>query len=224
MTIHTVLRGRLNQVLEALANTSYNAKGDPVNSSTTTQYQCRVESDRHMVAIDIGREVAANHLVYVGLSKALPDAPTTALHAGGNLDQGATYQYCVTFVTAAGETIGGAVASRFIPIITFFSVDLSAIPLGVGGVTSRKIYRTEGNGSTFKLLTTLADNTTTTYYDNTADAGLGATLSSTGNTGGQVPTITVKDRVVLPDGTVPQLLAVETLRDRTGTHHQVLHF
>jgi hypothetical protein len=42
------------------------------------------------------------------------------------------------------------------------------------GVNTRKIYRTVAGGSTFKLVTTIADNTTTTYTDNTADGSLGA--------------------------------------------------
>ena len=32
------------------------------------------------------------------------------------------------------------------------------------------------------------------------------------------------DKVTLPDGTSPQLLAVEDYRDETGHHHQVLRF
>lgn len=53
-------------------------------------------------------------------------------------------------------------------------VNLSAIAIGPAAVTSRKIYRTIVNGSQLKLLTTIADNTTTTYADSTADGSLGA--------------------------------------------------
>src|SRR5262249_42315303 len=50
-------------------------------------------------------------------------------------------------------------------------------------VTQRKIYRTKVGGSSYFLLTTLADNTSTTYTDNIADASLGATdYSSRNNT------------------------------------------
>jgi len=44
-------------------------------------------------------------------------------------------------------------------------------------------------------------------------------LSSTG----AVPSIGQQDRVTLPDGTTPTLVRVDTLRDRTGVHHQVLY-
>jgi hypothetical protein len=41
-------------------------------------------------------------------------------------------------------------------------------------VTSRKIYRTAGGGSSYLLLATLSDNVTTTYIDIVDDASLGA--------------------------------------------------
>ena len=45
----------------------------------------------------------------------------------------------------------------------------------------------------------------------------------TTSTGG-VPAITVEDKVTLPDNTSPLLMSVETVRDESGTHHQVLHY
>lgn len=43
------------------------------------------------------------------------------------------------------------------------------------GVNARRIYRTTNGGTSYKLLTTISDNTTTTYDDAVADASLGAT-------------------------------------------------
>lgn len=43
----------------------------------------------------------------------------------------------------------------------------------IAGVIQRRIYRTEVSGSTPKLLTTIADNTTMSYDDNIADTALG---------------------------------------------------
>jgi hypothetical protein len=58
---------------------------------------------------------------------------------------------------------------------TFSAVYLSDIPVSPSSsVTSRKIYRTTANGSQPKLLTTIANNTATTYTDTAADAALGA--------------------------------------------------
>jgi hypothetical protein len=62
-------------------------------------------------------------------------------------------------------------------------VAVSAIQIGGATVTSRKVYRTAAGGSQLKLLTTLADNTTTTYADSTADASLGANVPA-GDTSG----------------------------------------
>lgn len=67
-------------------------------------------------------------------------------------------------------------------------VALSAIPKGAASVTGRKLYRTTVGGSTLKLLATIADNTTTTYTDSTADASLGATAPSTDTSGLAQPT------------------------------------
>jgi hypothetical protein len=61
-------------------------------------------------------------------------------------------------VTVADKTVNG-------------KVSLTGIPLGGTAVTSRKLYRTAAGGSTYLLLATIADNTTTIYTDNTADSG-----------------------------------------------------
>ena len=62
-------------------------------------------------------------------------------------------------------------------------VALSAIPIGGASVTSRKVYRTVAGGAQLKLLATIADNTTTTYTDSTADASLGANTPSSDTSG-----------------------------------------
>jgi len=114
-----------------------------------------------------------------------PTAPTVALAGAGagNVDNGA-HRYLVTFVTADGETDAGGwsavvtVANK----TTDGKVQVSAIPVGGAAVTARKLYRTVAGGSVGLLLTTLADNTTTTYLDNTADSGLGAQAPTTNTT------------------------------------------
>jgi len=115
-----------------------------------------------------------------------PGAPTVALASpaiAGNVDNGA-HRYRVTFVTADGETDGGAISSAVTVVDKAVNgkVALSAMPLGGSAVTARKVYRTEAAGTSYKLLTTLADNTTTVYTDNTADSGLGASLPTTNTT------------------------------------------
>lgn len=108
-----------------------------------------------------------------------PGACAAALAGAGagNVDNG-THAYKVTLVTAAGETAGGTgVTVTVVNKTANGQVSLTGIPTGTAGVvTSRKVYRTKAGGGPFYLLTTLGDNTTTTYTDNTADGSLPTTL------------------------------------------------
>jgi hypothetical protein len=62
-------------------------------------------------------------------------------------------------------------------------VSLTGIAVGTAPTTSRKVYRTVVGGAQLKLLTTIADNTTTTYTDSTGDGGLGANVPVTDTSG-----------------------------------------
>lgn len=111
-----------------------------------------------------------------------PGACTAALAGlgAGNVNTG-THSYKVTFVTAGGETDAGAVSGTVTTTAGDGQVSLSAIPTGSTAVTSRKIYRTAaGNAITgpWLLLATIADNSTTTYADNIADASLTTAIPS----------------------------------------------
>ncbi len=112
-----------------------------------------------------------------------PSAPTVALAGAGagNVDNGA-HRYRATFVTADGETDGGVISAAVTTTAGDGRVAVSAIPLGGSAVTSRKLYRTIAGGTTYLLLATIADNTTTTYTDNIADASLGAACPTTNTT------------------------------------------
>lgn len=112
-----------------------------------------------------------------------PTALTAALAGlgAGNVNSGA-HRYLATFVTADGETEAGIVSAAVTTTGGNGQVALSAIPIGGSAVTQRKIYRTAAGGSTYLLLATIADNTTTTYADNIADANLGAGAPSTNTT------------------------------------------
>lgn len=103
-------------------------------------------------------------------------APTATKATGSTLGIG-VYQYQVTFINAQGETTGSATGSVTTSSGTT-NVALTVIPLGGGGTTARNIYRTVVGGSVFKLLHTIADNTTTTYTDSAADGSLGVTIPS----------------------------------------------
>ena len=96
----------------------------------------------------------------------------------------AQYEYCVTYVTADGETTMGAVSAAGVTIADK-AVDgqvTVTIPVSpFGGVTARNIYRCKaGTVSTSSVRTDyfyvgqVADNTTTTFVDNVAESGVGA--------------------------------------------------
>lgn len=113
-----------------------------------------------------------------GFVAAPSSAPVAALASpavAGSVTAG-THKYKVTFTNALGETTPSAESNEITVVDAGVNgkVNITGIPLGEPGTTSRILYRTEAAGSTFKLLATIADNTTTTYLDNIADGSLGA--------------------------------------------------
>lgn len=119
----------------------------------------------------------------LGTGIAPATAPTVATSSSGALT--GAYQYLVTFTDSAGETTAGPVSATVNP--SSQEVSLTAIPTGLSGtITGRNIYRTKAGGSTFYLLTSIADNTTTTYTDNTADSSLPSTQPPTSSTAGSI--------------------------------------
>lgn len=118
-------------------------------------------------------------------SQEQPPGAIAAALAGagaGNVDNGA-HRYLAVFVTSTGKTQGGTVSAAVTVADKTVNgkVALSGIPIGGALVTARELYRTSANGSTYLLLATLADNTTTVYTDNIADSalGVGAPTSNT---------------------------------------------
>lgn len=120
------------------------------------------------------QEVTIQNLVML---KAIGAAPTAA--CSGTLAAGTTlgigqYIYVYTYANADGETL----ASPTFSITTTSGnqkVNLTGITVGPTGTTARKVYRTAvGGGVNLKLLTTIADNVTTTFADTVADGSLGA--------------------------------------------------
>jgi uncharacterized phage protein gp47/JayE len=130
--------------------------------------------------ITVGSEVAADPgtldvIVFRTIQAGtIPDPgnPTavSAAAAGvaGNLN--GTYEYRVTFLTAAGETLVGDISAPVQP--TNQQVNLTVIPIGGPGTTGRKIYRRKDGIDPFKLVTTINDNVITTYTDNVAEGSL----------------------------------------------------
>jgi len=82
-------------------------------------------------------------------------------------------------------------------------IPVTNIPLGPPGVTARKLYRRFNGAGTFKLVTTIANNTGTTFTDAVANAALGAAALTTATAiGNQI-------LVTLPKG--PQAVTARAL-------------
>jgi len=95
-----------------------------------------------------------------------PEAPTASLNATpGNLS--GEFYYRVSFLTAQGESELSD-NSNLSDVVANEQITVEFIPTGEQGVViGRNIYRVEvGNYPDFLLITTINDNTTTTYNDN----------------------------------------------------------
>jgi hypothetical protein len=82
--------------------------------------------------------------------------------------------------TTPDASLGPAPPATNTTTINAKQITVSGIAAGPSGTTGRKLYRTYANGTALYLLTTLANNTTTTYTDATPDASLGAAAPSSG--------------------------------------------
>jgi len=108
------------------------------------------------------------------------DAPATAPTLADSCVAGnpnGVYLYKVSFVNA-DEFESNMGDSATITVVNK-QIDLTAIPLSDDPqVVARRVYRTVAGGATYKLLVEIADNHTTSYRDNIADADLGATVDT----------------------------------------------
>jgi len=92
-----------------------------------------------------------------------------------------TYRYRIAYVNS--QTVIGDVGTATVDVtLTNGKAILTSIPVAPQshGVNARKIYRNFASGTTalYGLLTTISDNTTTTYVDNALDDTLGASYAS----------------------------------------------
>lgn len=97
---------------------------------------------------------------------------TLSSNATGLLTGG--YRYKVTFVNS--QVVEGDVGTSTVTFTAASAtIRLTGIPTAPQshGVSARRIYRTDAGGLSYKRVTTINDNTTTTYDDNLADSALG---------------------------------------------------
>lgn len=87
------------------------------------------------------------------------------------LANNATTQYTDNTASVAAQQLAPTTSTAGDP--NYQTVPLSGIAIGPANVTARRLYRSSNAGPS-QLLTTLANNTATTYTDTTATAALGA--------------------------------------------------
>lgn len=108
-------------------------------------------------------------------------AASAATGAAGALT--GSFYYKVTYVDAEDcETKPGPASTVVSP--TAQRVQLTSIPIGGGGtgVVARRIYRATSATGTYRLVTEIADNVTTSYLDNDNDISTERLVPSTNNT------------------------------------------
>lgn len=175
----TTLQGATGILLgnNGATNTATTVNGTAlVKTGTNSATALQVQNAAGVAVTNV--DTTANKVTITGTlnlaQTAAPGAATVAVGAAGVLT--GAYYYVVSFVTASGETDAVINSASVSP--SSQQVNLTAIPTGtVGLVTARKIYRTtagENANGPYYLVTTLADDVTTTYTDNTADGSLGA--------------------------------------------------
>jgi hypothetical protein len=110
--------------------------------------------------------------------------------AGGALQNGATYGYAVTALTAQGETLPTATVNTVIPaggpntgevVLTW---QAPAAQQGAGAVTGYRVYRTAPNGAVLGLVATLGNVLT---YTSTGSGAPGAAPPVANGTGQTLP-------------------------------------
>jgi hypothetical protein len=98
--------------------------------------------------------------------------PTITSNAIGGLT--GAYRYKITNINSnLVESDVGPASTTFTAAAATLRVTLQTLSVSYG-VNARRVYRTAAGGTTFKLVATVNDNTSTTYDDNTADGSLGA--------------------------------------------------
>lgn len=147
-------------------------------------------------AISANTVVSAADLTTRLLSVPAPGtAPSVAAGAAGTLTGDYRYKVSFAIIGAGSVTLTESPFSSVAGPVTVAAqqVGLTSIPVSVTtGVNARRIYRTTNGGVDYFLLTTILDNSTTGYTDNTSDYDLA--LLPTADGLGNPPGVDTTDR------------------------------
>lgn len=106
-----------------------------------------------------------------GITLNPPNAPTLSNNSAtvGYLTHGDNYAYAITYLSVNGESMPSISASS---VPSASNSMIITLPIGNSLVIGRRIYRTQGAGSTFTYVAQITDNTTTIYIDTASDASI----------------------------------------------------
>ncbi len=200
--------------LYVLSGTSFSAVASATSIYTSGQRVGSTEYENYIffgnggtLAYKYAAGDFTRHGVYPPIS-----APALASNSTGQLSAG-TYVYKCTYVnTALVEGDVGLESNSFVVSAGGGQINLSSVPTAAlsYGVARRKIYRafsSAGSYSTFGLVTTINDNSTTTYTDNIANSALGANAPTDQGVPPLYSTIiTHQNRLFCNDTANPQLV------------------
>lgn len=162
----------------ALGGTSFITIGSAQSVFTAGVRVCAAHMENHLF-IDNGGTIPykyngtdfTRHGVY-------PPSGTASMNSSGAGALSGTYTWKLTYVNSQSVEGNPTTIGSF--AVTARQVSITSIPVAPQswGVASRRLYRNTDSGTTFLRVTTISDNTTTSYTDNTADASLGTTAPS----------------------------------------------
>ncbi|KKN85536.1 hypothetical protein LCGC14_0278590 [marine sediment metagenome] len=164
-------------ITEPSANKLHTVVGDSIMTRVTDMsvaYGQQADED------DPPGRFTVNHGNLYFRTMAPPPAPTAALIETSGLLSDGVYRYAVIYVTDEGEIGTHTAFSNQVTVDpTHQQINLTDIPIAPDAfnVSARKIYRTTGGGNLqlLYLVTTLNDNTTTSFVDNVPDGSLDTT-------------------------------------------------
>ena len=167
----SVIDGAAHAHINALVTGSWVEKVPVLTKATKLRFATYLDT---CVALNgVEKFASEDGLLWVSTDLATPGACTATLAgAGAGLVTSGAHTYKVAYVNAAGQTEGGTASNSVTTIeASNGQVNLTSIPVSAGTeCTARKIYRTTAGTSLYYLVTTISDNSTTTFTDNLADA------------------------------------------------------
>lgn len=168
-----------NGTAYGLAGTSFSTIGSAQSIFTAGIRVCADQMESHIFFCNGGTIPYKYNGTDFTRHGVYPPSQVASFNSNGAGNPNGDYTYKFTYINSQSVEGNPSDASTTFTVASK-QISITSIPVAPQsyGVASRRIYRTVAGGTTYKLLTTISDNTTTTYTDNTADGSLGANAPS----------------------------------------------